>query len=342
MAGFPKLSAYLSAWAGDDARRLDVSATVTALAAAGLEIAALISKGPLAGQMAQVLGEHADGDSQKQLDLITNQMVTDALRNSPVAWMGSEEDEDAIELRPGAPLAVNVDPLDGSSNIDTNVSIGTIFSILPADAPDPLLQPGTAQLAAGYIVYGPQTAMVLTVGAGTQIFWVDPDTHEWLLARANVIIPPDTREYAINSSNFRHMDEAVQAYVADVTLGADGPRGKDYNMRWIGSLVADAFRILTRGGVYLYPGDARKGYRDGRLRLLYEGAPIAMLIEQAGGTCTTGAERVMDIRPTSLHQRAPLIFGSRNEVAEVVHYLSNPRSLGETSPLFAARGLFRT
>ncbi len=342
MTGFPKLGGYISAWAGDDARRTAVSQTILALAAAGLKIAALIAKGPLAGQMAQVLGSHADGDSQKQLDFLTNQMVTEALKASPVAWMGSEEDDAAIALNPGAPLAVNVDPLDGSSNIDTNVSIGTIFSILPADAPDPLLQPGSAQLAAGYIVYGPQTAMVLTVGEGTQIFWADPDTHEWLLARANVSIPADTREYAINSSNFRHWDAPMQSYVADVKLGANGPRSADFNMRWIGSLVADAFRILTRGGVYLYPGDARKGYREGRLRLLYEGAPIAMLIEQAGGACTTGVERVMDVRPASLHQRIPLVFGSRNEVAEVAHYLSNPRSLGETSPLFAARGLFRT
>ncbi|MDZ4790929.1 MAG: class 1 fructose-bisphosphatase [Hyphomicrobiales bacterium] len=342
MTGFPNLNVYLSNWAGSDAQRLAVLHTVSALADAGLKIAALIAKGPLAGQMAQVLGAHADGDSQKQLDFLTNQMVLEALTLSPVAFVGSEEDEAAITLNASAPLAVNIDPLDGSSNIDTNVSIGTIFSILPAAGPGSLLQPGTAQLAAGYIVYGPQTAMVLTVGAGTQIFWVDPETREWRLAKANVIIPPETREYAVNSSNFRHWDAPMQSYIADLKLGADGPRKVDFNMRWIGSLVADAFRILTRGGIYLYPGDARKGYRDGRLRLLYEGAPIAMIIEQAGGSCIDGTCRVMDVRATSLHQRTPLIFGSRNEVAEAGHYHTTPPAMGENSPLFVRRGLFRT
>jgi fructose-1,6-bisphosphatase I len=237
---------------------------------------------------------------------------------------------------------VNVDPLDGSSNIDTNVSIGTIFSILPNEGEQPLLQPGIKQLAAGYIIYGPQTAMVLTVGDGTHIFFVDPDTKTFLLVRRNVAVPPDTKEYGVNSSNFRHWDAGMKNYKNDVIAGKDGPRKKDFNMRWIGSLVADAFRILTRGGVYIYPGDMRENYKDGRLRLLYEANPIGMIMEQAGATCSTGSERILEIVPVKLHQRVPLIFGSRNEVAEIEHQIQAPLGTGERSPLFGQRGLLRT
>ncbi|MDX2263984.1 MAG: class 1 fructose-bisphosphatase [Hyphomicrobiales bacterium] len=342
MAGFPTLEEHLRAWAQTDARNQAVTETILSLAAAGNKIAAVVAQGPLAGRMGETVGVHADGDTQKHLDMVTNRIVTDALLAAPVAWMGSEEVETAVALNAGAPLAVNVDPLDGSSNIETNVSIGTIFSILPADRPEPLLQPGSAQLAAGFIVYGPQTTLALTVGQGCQIFWADPASGEWLLVKRDVQIPPNTREYAVNGSNFRHWDAPIQSYIADIERGADGPRGGDYNMRWVGSLVADAFRILTRGGVYLYPGDARKGYAQGRLRLLYEGAPLAFLVEQAGGVCTDGERRLMDAPATSLHQRTPLVFGSKNEVAEVAHHYKNPPSIGEKSPLFTPRGLFRS
>jgi fructose-1,6-bisphosphatase I len=265
-----------------------------------------------------------------------------ALKNSPVAWMGSEEDKDPQALNEGAPLAVNIDPLDGSSNIDTNVSIGTIFSILPAQGENPLLQPGRNQLAAGYVIYGPQTALVLTLGEGTHIFWLHPCGEEFLLVKQNVQIPPKTREYAINSSNFRFWDDAIQAYVIDCTLGEDGPRHADFNTRWIASLVAESFRIFSRGGIYIYPDDSRSAYTKGRLRLVYEANPIAMLTEQAGGACTTGTERILDIEPSSLHQRVALVFGSKTEVEEIVHYYRAPHSLGGRSPLFGQRGLFRT
>jgi fructose-1,6-bisphosphatase I len=342
MTAYPALAGYLNTWSGADAGRRAVAATILSLGEAGVKIAALIAKGPLAGDMASVTGDAGGGDAQKQLDAITDKMVREALQASPVAWLGSEEDPDAVQLNAGAPLAVNVDPLDGSSNIDTNVSVGTIFSILPNDGPTPLLQAGSRQLAAGYIVYGPQTEMVLTVGEGTHIFFLDPDTKVFLLVRRNVVIPADTKEYAVNSSNFRHWDVGMKVYKNDAIAGKEGPRKKDFNMRWIASLVADTFRILTRGGVYIYPGDQRDGYRNGRLRLLYEANPIGMIIEQAGGACTTGRERMLDIVPSSLHQRVPLIFGSLNEVAEIDHQIQAPHNTGERSPLFGQRGLFRS
>jgi fructose-1,6-bisphosphatase I len=342
MGLYATLREHLADWAGDDTQRRAIAETVTNLAKACVEVAHIVALGPLAGDMASKRGDHSDGDTQKELDFLSNKIVTDALKSSPVAWMGSEEDEKAVLLNPDAPLAVNIDPLDGSSNIDTNVSIGTIFSILPSRSTSPLLQPGTNQLAAGYVIYGPQTGMVLTLGAGTHKFWMDPRSGEFVLVKANVQVPSVTREYGVNSSNFRHWDDAIKAYVLDCTLGADGPRKEDFNTRWIGSLVADAFRILVRGGIYIYPADGRKGYTSGRLRLLYEANPIAMIMEQAGGACTTGLQRMMDIEPLSLHQRVPLIFGSKVEVDEITHYYRNPHTLGDHSPLFSQRGLFRS
>ncbi len=336
------LREHLAEWAGDDTQRRAVAETINNIAKAGLEIQKIVALGPLAGEMATKRGDHADGDSQKELDFLSNKIVTDALLASPVAWMGSEEDEKAVAMNAGAPLAVNVDPLDGSSNIDTNVSIGTIFSILATRPILPLLQPGRNQLAAGYIIYGPQTGMVLTVGQGTHKFWLDPRSGEFVLVKANVEVPSVTREYGVNSSNFRHWDDAVKAYVLDCTLGTDGPRKDNFNMRWIGSLVADAFRILVRGGIYIYPADGRRGYTSGRLRLLYEANPIAFIMEQAGGACTTGTQRMLDLEPVSLHQRVPLVFGSKTEVEEVAHYYRDPHTHGDHSPLFSQRGLFRT
>ncbi len=342
MGVYVTLRDHLAEWAGDDTQRRAIAETITNLAKACVEVAHIVALGPLAGDMASKRADHSDGDTQKELDFLSNKIVTDALKASPVAWMGSEENELAVPLNPGAPIVVNIDPLDGSSNIDTNVSIGTIFSILPAKAASPLLQPGHKQLAAGYVIYGPQTGLVLTVGEGTHKFWLDPRNGEFLLLKANVQVPSVTREYGVNSSNFRHWDNSIKAYVLDCTLGAEGPRQEDFNTRWIGSLVADAFRILVRGGIYIYPADGRKGYTSGRLRLLYEANPVAMIMEQAGGACTTGTQRMMEIEPLSLHQRVPLIFGSKTEVEEVLHYYRNPHTLGDHSPLFSHRGLFRS
>jgi fructose-1,6-bisphosphatase I len=204
------------------------------------------------------------------------------------------------------------------------------------------LRPGTAQLAAGFVVYGPQTALVLTLRAGTHVFTLDRRTNTFVLTRADVRIPAGRREYAINASNYRHWDEPVRAYVDDCIAGADGPRGTDFNMRWIASLVAEAFRILARGGIFLYPSDARPGYERGWLRLVYEANPLALVVEEAGGAATDGENRILEISPTALHQRVPLVFGCRHKVERVAEYYAGRLpSPGERSPLFGRRGLFR-
>jgi fructose-1,6-bisphosphatase I len=342
-----ELHTYLSAWAGTDAERAAVATTIEALAGTAGDVADLIARGPLAGALSAVVGGNAGGDEQKELDVRANEMFIAALRGCPVAAYASEEEKDVLVLNEKAPLAVAIDPLDGSSNIDTNVSIGTIFGILPmataanGSAVSAALQPGRNQLAAGFVIYGPQTALVLTVGEGTHIFTLDRATGAFALSRANVTIPPTSREYAINASNYRHWDPAVRAYIDDCIAGTEGPRGKDFNMRWIASLVAEVYRILARGGIFLYPRDSRPGYQKGRLRLIYEANPIAFLVEQAGGGATDGAERSLDIVPQEVHQRVPLVFGSRDKVERVARYHTDRHAIGERSPLFGARGLFR-
>jgi len=245
-----------------------------------------------------------------------------------------------MSLNAGAPLLVAIDPLDGSSNIDTNVSVGTIFSILPNT--DSFLQPGDRQLAAGYAIYGPQTALVLTTGEGTHVFTLDRASGQFRLTAEHVRVPRKTREFAISAANHRHWDEPIRIYVDDCLAGTEGPRGEDFNMRWIASMVAEAHRVLARGGVYMYPGDLREGYQRGRLRLLYEANPVAWLIEQAGGAASTGTCRILEIMPEGIHQRVPLIFGSRDEVERLDRYHRDPYPLGERSPLFGRRGLFRS
>jgi fructose-1,6-bisphosphatase I len=332
------------------ALRAAVNETVLALAGAGAAIADLIAAGRLAGDLAAMRGESAHGDSQKELDVRANEIVLDALRDAPVAAVASEEIDEPLVADIGAPLAIAVDPLDGSSNIDTNAPIGTIFSILPVpedcrSAPaDALFQPGSRQLAAGFLIYGPHTALVLTTGDGTQIFTLDRGRGEFLLTTERATIPPDTSEYAINASNRRHWEDSVRLYIRDCLQGATGPRGKDFNTRWLASLVGEAYRIMLRGGVYLYPRDARRGYRNGRLRLLYEANPVAWLVEQAGGMATDGSSRILDLVPESLHQRVPLVFGSRSEVTRVAAYHADVWGSGggELSPLFGQRSVFRT
>ncbi|MEP7247487.1 MAG: class 1 fructose-bisphosphatase [Gammaproteobacteria bacterium] len=343
------LDLHLTLWAGDDAARVEVAATVSALANVCRALSHLIGAGALAGALlGATRGDHGAGDIQKELDVLANEMLVKGLRDAPVAAIASEELEDPILLDPDAPLLVAVDPLDGSSNIDTNVSIGTIFSILPAPKDGaPLngaafLQPGVQQLAAGYALYGPQTTFVITLGAGTHIFTLDRAGSHFHLTGEHVRVPPKTREFAINASNHRHWDEPIRIYVEDCLKGSEGPRGEDFNMRWIASMVAEAHRVLARGGIYMYPGDVRDGYQHGRLRLIYEANPIAWVIEQAGGRASTGIERILDIKPVAIHQRVPLLFGSRDEVARLDRYHLDPYPLGERSPLFGRRGLFRS
>ncbi|VVT10075.1 class 1 fructose-bisphosphatase [Hoeflea alexandrii] len=325
-----------------------VSATIGALAKAALEVRKLTTQGALnAGFAASRGSSNTDGDIQKDLDVVADGIFLQAIREVPVALYGSEENTGAILIDPAKPLALAIDPLDGSSNIETNVSIGTIFSILPvtgdpkSNSEQAFLQPGTAQLAAGFFIYGPQLALVLTVGTGTRIFIHSSKYGDFIEAYDCVSIPNNASEFAINVSNYRHWEEPIRLYVDDCFAGSEGPREKDFNMRWIASLVADCYRILIRGGVFLYPADKRKGYGSGRIRLVYEANPIAFLVEQADGAATDSVHRILDIQPTSLHQRIPLIFGSKSKVERIARYHVDPEMISERSPLFGNRGLFR-
>jgi fructose-1,6-bisphosphatase I len=338
------LDDYLRAFADGDATCDAVAAVVGRIAEAAVQLADLAAKGPLAGSMAAVLGRNAGGDEQKALDLLAHELFLDALKDAPVAALASEEADEPIEIDRSARLVVAIDPLDGSKNIDVNAAIGSIFAILPThDLPWTrlFLQPGSALLGAGFTVHGPQTALVLALGTGVNIFALDRARGAFVLSQANVRLPAGVREYAINAANYRHWDGAIRAYVDDCVAGADGPRGGDFNMRWLGCAVAEAYRVLLRGGVYLYPGDARPGMQHGRLRLVYEANPLAFIVEQAGGAATDGIGRVLDIVPTFLHQHTPLVYGARDKVDRVAAYCSGTLPQGGRSPLFARRGLFR-
>ena len=345
MSEHPSLKQYLADWTGDSEMRSATTRTIEAIAAACIEISALVARGPLAGELGAIKGDNVDGDTQKALDLIANDLIIEAMHNAPVACLVSEELEEPRPINKGAPLFVTTDPLDGSSNIDTNVSVGTIFSILPSagseEDPCCLLQPGTEQLAAGYVIYGPQTALVMTVGDGTMAFTLDPHTHEFRLTTPVVEILLDTNEFAINSSNSRQWDGHIRAYVDDCLEGEEGPHGTNYNMRWIASMVAECHRILSRGGIFLYPADIRQGYAQGRLRLVYECNPIAFLVEQAGGAATTGIQRIMEIEPHKIHERVPMIFGSKHEVELVEKYYAGLNPSHERPQLFRNRTLLR-
>jgi fructose-1,6-bisphosphatase I len=341
------LARYLNRWAARDALRCAVAETVSAIAEAGIAIADLVALGPLAGDLAASRGHNLGGDGQKELDVLADDILAQRLHHAPVALVGSEEMDTAALLDPDGLVDVALDPLDGSSNIDTNVSIGTLFSILPHegvpedDADAAFLRPGSCQLAAGFLVYGPQTTLVLTVGEGSALFVLDRRDGRFLLARTAMAVPTTTSEYAINASNYRHWPEPIRGYIDDCVAGSDGPPRRDFNMRWMASMVAEAFRILTRGGVYLYPADARKGYANGRLRLVYEANPVAFLMEQAGGLATDGRRRILDIVPTALHQRIPLVFGSVDQVERVALYHLEPFMIADRAPLFGHRGLLR-
>jgi fructose-1,6-bisphosphatase I len=345
MAAERDLEARLDDWASSGApRAIEVAAAVAALAVACVEIAGCIAQGGKEETLSSATGRRSGIDEQKRLDVLANDVIVAALARAPVAALASEELDAPLALEASAPLLAAVDPIDGSSNIEANVSIGTIFSLLPAPAGGDLdagfRQPGTAQLAAGFAVYGPQTTLALTLGAGTDLYALDPVSRRFVSTRSRVQIPPHGREYAINTSNYRHWDAVVRTYVNDCMMGEDGPRGEDFNMRWTASPVADVFRILARGGVFLYPGDGRKGYTHGRLRLLYEANPIGLVVEQAGGAASTGEQRILDLVPHALHERVPVVIGSRAEVALVERLYREP-NLRERSPLFGRRGLLR-
>ena len=289
-----------------------------------------VSKGALGDILGSADTENIQGEVQKKLDVISNEILLEANEwGGHLAAMASEEMESIHPIPnryPKGEYMLLFDPLDGSSNIDVNVSIGTIFSVLkaPEGMGEPteqaFLQPGSAQVAAGYAVYGPQTMLVLTTGDGVHCFTLDREMGSWVLTQSNIQIPPSTKEFAINMSNKRHWHPPVQRYVDEMLAGKTGPRGKDFNMRWIASMVADVHRILNRGGVFMYPADLRDPAQPGKLRLMYEANPMAMIVEQAGGVATDGVKRIMDIAPTKLHQRVPVFLGSKEEVELVTRY----------------------
>ncbi|MGO9133758.1 MAG: class 1 fructose-bisphosphatase [Methylovirgula sp.] len=324
-----------------------VAEAVREIAGAAIEMAELVSLGRLAGEHGAAIGSlNRDGDAQKHLDVLANDLFVAALRRAPVASVLSEELHEPIALHDDAPLAVAIDPLDGSSNIDTNVSIGTIFSILPVvpnatDLKTHFLQQGLAQLAAGFFIYGPQTALVLAFDRKTRILILDRRKGCFIEAVADTQIPKDSSEYAINASNYRHWGPSIQAFVDDCVKGTEGPLRRNHNMRWIASLVAEVYRILNRGGIFLYPGDLRSGYSAGRLRLLYEASPVALIMEYAGGAATDSVHAILSIIPGDVHARTPLVCGSADPVKLVMRYHTDPQFSAERSPLFARRGLMR-
>ncbi|WP_218696173.1 class 1 fructose-bisphosphatase [Acinetobacter harbinensis] len=284
-----------------------------------------LQKGALAGVLGSAEHENVQGETQKKLDVISNDYLIDALKVHPqVGGLASEELDEFTPAQENGKFLVLFDPLDGSSNIDINMCVGTIFSILPAQnavtqASD-FMQAGTQQVAAGYVLYGPSTMLALTVGAGTVFFTFDPETQVFLLTSDAIQVAADTQEYAINASNQRHWEAPVQRYIAELQDGKTSVREKDFNMRWVACMVGDIHRILCRSGIFLYPYDTKDPQKAGRLRLMYEANPMSMLMEQAGGAATTGRVRILDIQPTELHQRVPVIIGSKNEVELATRY----------------------
>jgi fructose-1,6-bisphosphatase I len=344
------LDAYVGAWSHNNALRGDVAQTITALGKACLGISSVLAFGALAGPLGAHTGKQGETDSQRQLDVVANDQIITSLAGAPVALLISEELDDPLPIQDGAPLIVAVDPVDGASNADTNAAIGTIFSILPNVTDPAHLCLGSRQLAAGFVVYGPQTVMALTVGEGTAIFTLNRRSGQFELSARDVRIPVHANEFAINASNHWHWEEPIRTYVDDCLRGAEGPRGATFNMRWTGSFVAEIYRILIRGGVYLYPGDRRKGFKNGRLRLVYEANPVAWIVEQAGGAASTGrapvdndrhSMRVLDCAVRQWHQRSPVVIGSREEVGYIERLHADPHAVTERSPLFGRRGLFR-
>lgn len=303
----------------------ELAQVIDTIAATCKTIDQALQKGALAGILGSAGNENVQGETQKKLDVISNDYLIDALKVHPhVGGLASEELDDFTPAQENGEYLVLFDPLDGSSNIDINMCVGTIFSILPAknaitQAQD-FMQAGTQQVAAGYVLYGPSTMMALTVGNGVAFFTLDPETQTFLLTTENVQVSADTQEFAINASNQRHWEQPVKQYIEELLAGKTSVREKDFNMRWVACMVGDVHRILCRGGIFLYPYDLKEPKKAGRLRLMYEANPMSMLIEQAGGASTTGRVRILEIEPTELHQRVPVIIGSKNEVERVTSY----------------------
>ncbi len=308
----------------------DLPALVNDVVVACKSLSHALSQGALAGMLGSADSENVQGETQKKLDVISNDiMIATAERGGYLAAMASEEMDEIYPIPvqyPKGKYLLLFDPLDGSSNIDVNISVGTIFSILrcPAGVMIPtaedFMQPGTQQVCAGYALYGPSTLLVLTTGHGVNCFTLDKSLGEFVLTQTNLRVPEDTREFAINASNSRFWEKPVKRYIDECLAGKDGPRKENFNMRWVASMVAEVHRILNRGGIFMYPRDSKDPTKAGRLRLMYEANPMSFIIEQAGGVCSTGREPIMSIQPIELHQRVAVILGSKNEVERVVAY----------------------
>ena len=360
----PRTTPTLTQYLIEERRRFpDASGDFNALILDVAMACKAIAKSVAYGALADMYGNHAadaggsinvQGETQKKLDVVSNELFIRMNEwGGHLAGMASEEMDLPYDIPPQHPRGKYLlvfDPLDGSSNIDVNVSVGSIFSVLRA--PDatakggPLteadfFQPGTRQIAAGYALYGPTTMLVLSVGNGVVGFTLDPVMGEFMLTHPELRVPEDTQEFAINASNSRFWEAPVKRYVDECLAGKTGPRGKDFNMRWIASMVAEAHRILMRGGVFMYPRDTKDPSKPGRLRLLYEANPVGFIMEQAGGRASTGRQAMLDVQPTSLHQRIGLVFGSKNEVERIERYHAEPPKQDSFAPLFVERSLFR-
>ena len=308
----------------------DLRLLIEVVARACKAISIAVGKGALGGVLGSAGTENVQGEVQKKLDVLSNEILLEANEwGGHLAALASEEMDDPHPIPhryPKGEYLLVFDPLDGSSNIDVNISVGTIFSVLrcPNNVKEPdekaFLQPGTKQVAAGYAVYGSSTMLVLTLGDGVYAFTLDRELGSFQLTGRNLTIPADTREFAINMSNIRHWEEPMRRYIEELLAGKTGPRGADFNMRWVASMVADVHRILTRGGIFIYPRDLKDKSKPGKLRLMYEANPMAMIVEQAGGAATTGLVRILDVQPESLHQRVPVFLGSKNEIERVTAY----------------------
>jgi fructose-1,6-bisphosphatase I len=349
MTGCIPLNQYLDTWSEARREREEIAETVLCMAMAATKLSRTIARYPGFSPVGKPGSKNSDGDTQSSLDIHAHELFKNALSSAPVGLFVSEESEAAILLNASKSLGVAIDPLDGSSNIETNLPVGTIFSIFAFEQGDSQLAQnsfldlkGVDQVAAGFFVFGPQTMLVLTLGDGTHIFSMDPESLDFQLCHERVAIPESKREFAINASNYRYWDNSIRGYIDDCIAGKEGPREEDFNMRWVASLVAEAYRILVSGGIFLDPRDLRPEYENGRLRLLYEAFPIALLIEQAGGAATDGENRILDQVNTTLHGRTPLIFGSKDKVERVARYYKTPPVEKNRFPLFEPRQLLRS
>ncbi len=346
--GYTTISKFLIQQVPEEPHGRELAALLVDVAAVVKAISAAVGKGPLLGLASLAGSDNTQGEAQKKLDLIADELFARGVEWSGLVGALASEERDQVHFIDGnGPLALVFDPLDGSNNLDMNLPVGSIFSVLALAGSDrsagALLQPGHRQLAAGYAIYGPSTQVVITVGRGTHGFTLDREIGNFVLTHPDIRIPEEASDYLINASNRRFWEPPVQRYVDECKAGVEGPRGRDFNTRWVASMVADVHRVLLRGGIYLYPRDQKEANREGRLRLMYEANPMAMLVEQAGGAASTGRGRILDVQPQRIHQRVPVVLGSRAEVERVDRYhqeFDKGDDKPYSSPLFGERSLF--